>query len=103
MAATENINGTTIELTVIDADWIMDGKEKIQSIIFVSGEASANVISLRDGPVDTAPHFLEITSDTEVEKVWYGDGISKQVYVDFDECTLTAGHKLIINLWPAKR
>lgn len=101
MAATEvNTANNTIALTAIDADWDMGAVRKIQSIVFTPGAANDELV-VKDGAA-TAATICKLVCPTTAPQIWYGDGCSKQVFIDYSECTVSANHVVSINMAPAR-
>ncbi|MCW7076379.1 MAG: hypothetical protein OCU18_03695 [Candidatus Syntrophoarchaeum sp.] len=105
--ATELEARGTIEVNSIAADWdwaaVMTSHPeavRLASITFIPGAANDKLVVKEDsdaGPVI----FRALCTDTD-EKIKYFYGAKRSVYVDFSECVLSAGHKMIIDLWPAR-
>ena len=106
--ATENEARGTIEVTSIGADWdwgsVMTSyanEVNISSITFVPGSANDKLVIKEDsasGP--TIFHALCLIAD---EKIKYYHGAKKSIYVYYSDCVHNTGHKMIIDLWPARR
>jgi len=104
MAATVNKVGRTIELTVIDADWVWSdsvpdkgiGGIPIATISFTPGAAN-DVMIIKEASA-TGPSMFEATCLTAEPRVLDYFGVKHKPFLDFSECTLTAGHKVIILL-----
>ena len=106
--ATEVKEGLSVEVNTIVADWdwgvsgsTLDKNPKLAAITFVPGAAD-DVLVVKDGS-DAGPVIMMATCLTTDEKVQYFHGARKRPYVDFGDCTFTAGHKVLIDLWPSKR
>lgn len=103
---TENIRHGVIELTAISADWDYRASvptgwpnhPRIMSMQF-NPAASGDKIYVRDED-ENGPVVFEVTADSsDDQRIKYFHGTRAMPYVDFSECILTAGHKLIIDLW----
>ncbi|MDY6910742.1 MAG: hypothetical protein SVM79_00045 [Chloroflexota bacterium] len=84
-----------IDLSGIDEDYDLGEYRKLTSIQFVPG-AAADVLVVKDVDAD-GPRVLEVEADgasDETIKYFYGDQV--HVYIDHSECTLSAGHAVII-------
>lgn len=106
--ATKIVQGSTIEVNAIAADWdwgvsgnVKDKKVKLSSITFVPG-ANNDKLVLKDGS-DAGPVMMHALCLDLDEKIKYFHGSRKRPVVDFNLCVLSAGHKMIIDLWPSKR
>lgn len=103
--ATEIKYGNTVEINSIAADWDygvdVDDKDtnpKVAYVTFIPG-AAGDVLVLRDGGATTSfPRMAKMTSGDGEERTVYFDGERKRVSIDFDQCTLTATHAVIIGL-----
>jgi len=97
-----NDNGNHIEITSLVADYDHGSVERIASIIFIPG-ATDDVLVVKDGS-DTGPTVMYVKcADTYDQRVKYFYGQALQPYIDFSECTLSTGHKILIARWPNRR
>ena len=100
--------GTSVEVNAIAADWdwgvsgsVKDLRPKLAYIAFLPG-ANADELFVRDGS-NTGPIIFQANCVDLDEKVKYFHGGRKRPYIDEDISTLSAGHKVLIGLWPSKR
>ncbi len=94
-----------LEITEIAADWDYKtskpgnwpDRPRLNSIEYHPGGADTIVIkqSTDAGPV----RFYAETEDTKDSRIKYFNGARVDPYVDFGDCTLNSGHKLVIELW----
>ncbi len=95
-----------LEITGINADWDYKASKpdswpdnpRLTSIKFNPGAASdALLVKERD---DTGPEaFYCSCADVNDQRIEYYHGGRCIPYIDFGDCTLSAGHKVIIKLW----
>jgi hypothetical protein len=105
MAATMIEEGGAIQLTAIDADWDYKASKpatwpilpKLLSIRFVPG-ATGDRLVVKHKSATGIERFNTVATDTE-SRVEYYHGTSFIPFVDFSDCTLSAGHKVAISLW----
>jgi len=103
--ATRVQTGNFIELTVIAADvepsdiFTNDQEHKIKRIEFVAG-ANNDILVVKQGSATGATIVTLATPDVEiVDRVFFDDGGQWMLpYIDFSDCTLTADHKVVIEL-----
>lgn len=107
MAATELETDGCLILTAIDADWDYKASKpgnwpdipRLNSIEFHPGAASDRMIIKQVGD-DGATRFdsgeVESAGDSRIK---YFHGVRVVPYVDYGDCTLSEGHKVIIELW----
>lgn len=97
MAATEKRSRNQIEISAIDADWTASSYLYVNSISFEPG-AAGDYLTIKES-VDSGPDI--------VPKMYSVDGSSlvhlfretrMKPMIDYSECTLSAGHKVIITL-----
>jgi len=103
-----NIQGTSMEVTAIDADWDWGVKgnsvelaPKLCSITFIPGSAN-DVLVVKDGS-DAGPIIFQTICLDAIERTQYYFGARKRIYIDHSDCTLSFGHKVLICLWPNRR
>ena len=104
--ATENERNGKLDLSSIAADWSYKASKpsswpaepELCSIMFVPGAASDKLVVKEedeDGPV-----IFEVTcenvNDTRI-KYWHGTRAIP--FIDFGDCTLSANHRVTIELW----
>jgi len=101
--ATELKKGPSIEVNTIAADWDYGAvytaakNPRIIALTFIPGDAADKIV-VKDGS-DTGPVIFKASCVLATdEKVKYFHGEQKRPYVDFDLCTLSAGHKFLIDL-----
>ena len=99
MAATKVTGGRAqniVELTAIDADWDDGCYRPLSSIQFNPGSDGTDVLVVKDGS-DSGVVLMEVTADAaNNESVKYFDKIPFHVYIDYSDCTLSSGHKVIL-------
>ena len=102
--ANEIKKGGSIEVNTIAADWdygavYTNGKNpKICSLTFIPG-ADSDKIVVKDGSDSGPVIFRASCASAHDEKIKYFHGMKSRPYVDFGDCTLSAGHKFLIELW----
>jgi len=113
MAATVVVTDVYTSFTVeaIDADWTwtddfsQDTFAKgmpLWAVIFQPG-ASGDVLSLKNGSAAANEIFPDnVLIDTAPQVQYYGGNIMKP-FIDFSECTLSAGHRIIVILANSSR
>ena len=103
--ATQNERGGCLEITAIAADWDYKASKpahwpdnpRLASIEYHPGGADVIVIKQAD---DAGPlRFRGECKDVNDSRIKYFHGSRVIPYVDEVDCTLNAGHKLIIELW----
>ena len=90
---------SSITLSLITMDWSLvetlrkfaSSGVKLKGMIFVPGSGAPDTFSVKDGADDGAYIYLGAVSATTV--VVYPDSFCRP-YVDYSECTLTAGHSI---------
>jgi len=103
MAATVTKTNRTLNLTAIDADWLWsttfpnDAAIRIQSIEFIGGAAN-DVMVIKEGSDSGAVMFSRKVPDTDYRQIKYFWGQLLRPVVDYSDCTLNAGHRVIIEL-----
>jgi hypothetical protein len=93
------INVTSIAADVTHEEIFAKSYEvKVKSFEFVVGSAN-DKISIKNGS-DASAVIAKIGSAAAPEPAfkYFGDGQYMKVFIDFSECTLGAGHLLIIEL-----
>ena len=104
--ATENERDGCLVLESIAADWDYRASKptdwpdnpRLNSIEFHPGAAD-NVMVVKQGN-DTGPErFYCECKDVNDSRIKYYHGARVMPYIDFGDCTLNAGHKVIIELW----
>lgn len=96
--------GNFVNITSVSADlsheniFAKSEEVKIKSIEFIPGAAN-DIISIKNGS-DSSASICKLGSGVAAESAvkYFGKGQYMRVLIDFSECTLTAGHKLILEL-----
>ena len=101
MAATETRLHDTIMLTAIDADWTASDYYNVYSITFIPGAAN-DVMVVKEATDAGVIIFYALSADADHRTIYY-NGARFKPMVDFSDCTLNAGHEVIINLMPRPR
>jgi hypothetical protein len=102
-AATVTKTGRIVEITAIDADWLWsttfpnDQQIKVVSIEFFGGSAN-DIIVIKDGSDTGAILMKRKIPDTDYSSTKYFMGARLRPVIDFSDCTLSSGHKVIITL-----
>ena len=93
----------SVEVNSIAADWDWptsgnpnDPNPELVSITFVPG-ANDDQLVVRDGSLTGPIIFHALCLNTD-EKVQYYYGGRKTPYIEMDDCTLNAGHKVLFDL-----
>lgn len=100
MATTDN--GRNIEITSLSSNFDHGKVERFASISFSPGAANDELV-VRDGSASGPTIFHVICSAATDQRVKYLHGQACQPYINFSECTLSAGHKILLSRWPHKR
>ena len=99
MTATKATGGRRknfVQLTAIDADWDDGVYRPLSSIQFNSGSDGTDVLVVKDVD-DSGVEIFRCTCDAANDEVIkYFDGIPTHVYIDYSDCTLSSGHKVMI-------
>lgn len=107
MANTVDRDGPVITLSAMDSDWnwldTLTGSSftsgiNLASIQFKPGAADDELI-IRNGAIDGAPMIAWKCADEYDYKVFYCHGVKYKPFIDYSECTLSAGHQIIITQW----
>lgn len=112
MATNTTVTATTIEIEGIDADWYLskavenglgdfgDSGIRVRSITFVPGAASDALVvkNSKDGDgSDATEVYFKCAAVTDQRVKYYGDkGKTMWPFIDFNECTFSSGHKVLI-------
>ena len=107
MAATELETDGCLILTAIDGDWSYRVSKpntwpdvpRISSIEFHPGAASDRMIIKQGGPNGATRFDSGIAQNAGDSRIKYFHGTRVTPFVDFGDCTLSEGHKVIIELW----
>jgi hypothetical protein len=86
-----------INISSIDSDWNDTEGRKVQYIIFHPG-ASDDILVIEQASA-TGPEIVRMKSSDGEPRVAYLGGTKVDMFLDFSDCTLTAGAKVIILLW----
>lgn len=95
--------GRIIEITGIDADWIWTTTYpaskgiKVVSIEFWGGAAN-DVLVIKENSAAGAILFKRKTPDTDYSSIKYFFGSTIHPVIDYSDCTLSSGHKVVITL-----
>lgn len=99
MAATKVTGGRAqniVYLTAIDADWDDGCYRPLSSIQFNPGSAGTDVLVVKDGSASGAV-LMNVKADAaNNESCKYFDLTPCHVYIDYSDCTLSSGHKVIL-------
>ena len=101
-----DLNGC-LDISEITADWDYEvskplnwhNRPRLLSIEFHPGSASDRMVikeSRADGPVRFDNGEVDSASDSRIK---YFHGVRATPYIDYSECTLSAGHRVIIETW----
>ena len=106
--ATITKTGNFIEITSIAAD--VESKDifrdsnahedkKVRSILFVAGSDNDKCV-IKNGSASAATIVVLATPDVELPAIRYFDNSGQYMkpFVDFSDCTLNTGHKLIVEI-----
>jgi len=107
MATTKERSGA-LEISAIAADWnyVTDRPShwpvnpRLMSIEFHPG--GSDVMAITEGDDQGLLRFYANCQDSYDSRIKYFHGNRCRPYIDFSECSLTAGHKVIIELWREK-
>ena len=98
MATVETRGPKQLELSTIDADWTSSAYMDIAAIAFDPG-AAGDVISLKEaldsGP-DIVPKLYSVDGSSLAQT--FPNGLRTKPMIDFSECILSAGHKVIFTM-----
>lgn len=104
--ATENERNGKLELSSIAADWDYKASRptdwpiipRLLSITFVPGAAADRIVVKEED--DAGPTVFDVTCEnTYDQRVKYFHGGRVIPFIDFGDCTFSAGHKVTIQLW----
>jgi hypothetical protein len=87
-------DNSVIEISDIDEDWDPGGTYKIISITFVPG-GSDDVMVIKKGSGTAATFFYALSTDGEPRVAYYFKE-ALNPFLDFGDCTLTGGAKVIL-------
>jgi len=93
-ANTVTYDNSVIEISAIDEDWDPGGTYKIISITFVPGAAN-DIMVIKKGSGTAATFFYALSTDGE-PRVSYYFKEALNPFLDFGDCTLNAGAKVIL-------
>lgn len=105
MATELELNGV-LEITSIAADWDYRASKpsnwpdhpRIASIQFDPGAAD-DVLLIKEQSDGGPQRFFSRCENTYDQRIKYFHGARVMPYIDFSECTLSANHKVTIELW----
>ena len=105
MAATVTKGGFTINLTAIDADWTWTdsfpdkgvGGLFVNFIEFVPG-ALNDIMVIKEGDASGPVCFYANCAASAEPRILQFHGVPMKLFLDFSDCTLNAGHRVIIQL-----
>jgi len=89
------------EITAMDSDY--DATEDIPIVSIKLFPGAANDILIVKNGSDTGPTICKLESTDGEPRVEYFFGSYWQPYIDFSECTLSAGHSVVIGIDPFYR
>lgn len=106
MAATVVRNGPIVTITAIDADWVWTTTFprhtqgiKVDFIAFKPGATALDKMSIKMDSATGPELFPSIPSVSQsYGQIVYYHGATLRPVIDFSDCTLTAGHEVIIKL-----
>jgi len=98
MANTINSTSRTIEISVIDSDYIMGPEINVESVVFIPGAP--------DDKIEIREYVENVTTSPAKTLMFSGDGEPRTQYFrqrvrlcfEFASATLTAGAKVIFNI-----
>ena len=106
---TQNNKGSgTIEITDLTADWVYENSKpddwpnqnpRMLSIEFHPGSANDRCVvkqKTEDGPTRFDSNYTDSQSDSRIK---YFMGTRCEPFIDYSECVVSAGHKIIMELW----
>ena len=96
-----------LEITSITGDWDYKASKpgnwpdfpRLNSIEFHPGSANDRMVIKQfddDGPTRFDSNYVDDQSDSRIK---YFNGTRVKPYIDYSDCVLSAGHKVIIELW----
>jgi len=107
MAATQLETDGCLILTAIDADWSYKASRpatwpelpRISSIEFHPGSTSDRMIIKQGGENGATRFDSGETQNAGDSRIKYFHGTRVMPFIDYGDCTLSEGHKVIIELW----
>jgi len=107
MAATQLETDGCLILTAIDADWDYKASKpgtwpplpRLNSIEFHPGAASDRMIIKQGSDADATRFDSGAVESAGDSRIKYFNGARVLPYIDYGDCVLSAGHKVIIELW----
>ena len=105
--ATENERDGCLEITNIAADWDYTVSKpghwpenpRLNSIEFHPGAASDRLV-VKQGSDDGPVRFDSMPADSDADsRIKYFHGAKVIPYIDYDKCTFSAGHRVVIEQW----
>lgn len=90
-------SGNVKNITVIDVDWDQGQVYPLESIQFVPG-AGGDCLVVKEGSASGAVIFYAKAPATLDGNMFvkYFNGQNHRPYIDFSDCTLSSGHRVII-------
>ena len=96
MANTINASEIFIEISAMDGDWEPDDILAVHSIELYPGAAD-DLIRVFAGSV-SGPECCKLVSGDGEPRIKYFDGNKFTPVIDFNLCTLSANHKILVTL-----
>lgn len=111
-SVTENEEATTVMLTSVAADWTYTGNSmmygkygkgvRMDWIAFCPGTDTGDVVAIKEGS-DAGPVIFPANCVNAFDqRIIYYHGARLRPVLDYSDCSLSSGHKIIFQLWPAQ-
>jgi len=95
MANTLNEGRSGVEITAMDSDYDFGDNVSLQAIKFYPGNVAGGEIVVFD--IDaTNIEICRLNTEDEEPRIEYFHGNTYRPYIDYEACTLNAGHKIVI-------
>ena len=98
MANTIKTTNRTIEISAIDADYMMSESEIIWSVFFLGGAVADEVYISEDSVETVNPVKCLLITSADEPREHYFFGQRMRLGFDFSDGTFTAGAKVIFNI-----
>jgi len=98
MANTVKITSRTIEVSAIDANYMMPQGLNVQSVVFIPGQAADKVYIVENSEETVDPVKVLLVSGDAEPRGWFFGNQRLQLGFVFANGTFTAGSKVIFNI-----
>ena len=98
MANTIKATNRTIEISVIDSDYMMGQGINVQSVVFIPGQAADKVYIVENSEEAVNPTKVALVSGDGEPRGWFFGNQRLQLGFVFLDGAFTAGSKVIFNI-----